>query len=199
MTELSGVGLLCHRLYTNYGSIGWPCRSTEVKIVSLDDPSNRGLDANLSGELMIRSPSIMAGYLGNHTETANVLSEDGWLRTGDLALYDNNGEFFITDRCKDLIKVKGYQVAPAELEEVLLSHPLVLDAAVIGVKHDKLGEAPKAFVVRKDDRLNEIELQEFIARSCINYKWLVGGVEFIKEIPKNKTGKILRRELRDRQ
>lgn len=188
---------LSHRLYINHASIGWPAASTEAKIVGVDDPVGRGLDANARGELMVRCPSVMLGYLNNPDETAKVLSADGWLRTGDIGYYDTNGDFYITDRCKELIKVQAHQVAPAELEEILLSHPLVLDAAVMGVDHERYGEVPKAFVVRKDAKLTSAEVQEFIAQRCVKYKWLVGGVQFIDSVPKNNTGKILRRKLKE--
>lgn len=197
MTETSPITFLSHRLYTNYASIGWPSASTEAKIVNLDDPLNQGLDANVQGELMVRSPAVMRGYLNNPEETAKVVGADGWLRTGDVGYYDNNGDFYITDRCKELIKVQAFQVAPAELEEILLSHPQVLDAAVIGVKHDKYGEVPKAFVVRRDDEVTPTEIQDFVGKRCVKYKWLVGGVQFIDEVPKSNTGKILRRKLKE--
>lgn len=198
MTEAAGVLFMTHRLYTNYSSIGWPVASTEAKIVALDDPLNLGLDANMSGEILVRSPSMLLGYLDNPVETAKAISKEGWFRTGDIGTYDNNGDFYITDRAKDLIKVQAFQVAPAELENVLLSHPHILDAAVIGVEHDKFGEVPKAFVVmRKDFSITKSEVQEYIAQRCAKYKWLVGGVQFITEVPKSKTGKILRRDLRD--
>lgn len=197
MTESAGVIFMNPSLYHNYASIGWVAASTEAKVVSLDDPLNRGLDANIQGELLVRGPSILLGYLNNPKETAKVLSKDGWLRTGDIGMYDNNGDFYITDRAKDIIKVQAFQVAPAELEDILLSHPDVLDVAIIGIKHDKFGEVPKAFVVaRKDAKLTATEVQEYIEKRCVKYKWLLGGVEFITEVPKSKTGKILRRELK---
>lgn len=197
MTETSPMTFLKHRLYINHASIGWPCASTEAKIVNVDDPLKRGLDANISGELMVRSPSVMLGYLNSPTETAKVLDADGWLRTGDISYYDTNGDFYITDQIKELIKVQGHhQVAPAELEEILLSHPQVLDAAVIGVKHDKNGEVPKAFIVRRSGQLTSSEVQEYVAQRCVKHKWLVGGVQFIEKVPKSNTGKILRKELK---
>lgn len=197
MTELSSLALQNHSLYKNYASIGWPAASTEVKIVSMDDPLERGLDINACGELMIRSPSVMLGYLNNPSETAKVKTEDGWLHTGDIGFYDHNGDFYITDRAKDMIKVQAFQVAPAELEDILLTHPNLLDAAVIGIKHDKFGEVPKAFVVaQKDVNIKSTDIQEFIAQRCARFKWLIGGVQFIDEVPKSKTGKILRNELR---
>lgn len=196
LTETSPAAFQSHRLHINHSSIGWPCASTKVKIVQLDDPLNRGLGANEPGELLIQGPTVMRGYLNNPEETKKVLTEDGWLRTGDIAVYDNNGDFYITDRAKELIKVQANQVAPAELEDILRSHPKVLDVAVIGVKHEKYGEAPKAFIVRRDDNISGTEIQEFIEKKCSKYKWLAGGVQFIEVIPKNPTGKILRRELK---
>lgn len=196
LTETSPSAFAAHRLYINHNSIGWPCASTRAKIVSVDDPLNRGLEANVSGELLLQGPTVMRGYLNNPTETQKVITEDGWFRTGDIGSYDNNGDFYITDRAKELIKVQGNQVAPAELEEMLRAHPKVLDVAVVGVKHDKLGEAPKAFIVRRDESVSGIEIQEFITARCSKYKRLVGGVQFIDAIPKNQTGKILRRELK---
>lgn len=197
MTETAPTTFFSHRLYINYPSIGWPTASTEAKIVKVDDSLNLGQDANVSGELLVRTPSSMIGYLNNPTETAKVLIENGWLRTGDVGYYDNNGDFYITDRCKELIKVQAHQVAPAELEDILLSHPQILDVAVIGVKHDKYGEVPKAYVVRKGDKLTSTEVQEHVAQRCVKYKWLVGGVKFIDAIPKNPTGKILRRKIKE--
>lgn len=197
MTETSPMLFLSHRLYINYASIGWPAASTEAKIVNVDDTLNRGQDANVHGEVMVRSPGVMLGYLNNPAETANVLSADGWLHTGDVGYYDTNGDFYITDRCKELIKVQANQVAPAELEELLLSHPQILDAAVTGIKHDKYGEVPKAFVVRKNAKLTSEEVQQFIAQRCVKFKWLAGGVQFIDVVPKTNTGKILRRKLNE--
>lgn len=197
MTEAAGLVFAIHRLYPNYSSIGWPAAMTEAKVVNYNDPLFLGQEAYVSGEILVRSPSIELEYLNNPEETAKSLA-NGWLRTGDIGYYDNNGDFYITDRSKDMIKVKGNQVAPAELEEILLAHPKVLDAAVIGVTHERFGEAPKAFVVvRQGSVLTELEIQEYIKGRCAKYKWLVGGVKFIADVPKSKTGKIMRRELRD--
>lgn len=193
MTE-SGLNFVNHSLYDNATSIGWPCASTEAKIVSVDDFQNIGLDVNVCGEVLIRGPSIMKGYLNNPKATALAMSEE-WLHTGDIGMYDKNGDFYITGRLKELIKVQANQVAPAELEDILLAHPQILDAAVIGVKHEKFGEVPKAFVVRKDAKLMAKDVEECIAKRCSKFKWLVGGVEFIDTIPKSNTGKILKRVL----
>lgn len=194
MTE-SGLSILSHSLYLNYASVGWPTASMEVKIVNVDDTSDTGLDANCKGEILLRGPSIMKGYLKNEKATQASIT-NGWFRTGDIGKYDENGDFYIVDRTKDLIKVQANQVSPAELEDILLSHPLVFDAAVIGVKHEKFGEAPKAIIVRKDSKLNAQDIQTFIKERCAKYKWLSGGVQFTDVIPRNSAGKILKRDLK---
>ena len=181
----------------NYGSIGWPLPSTEVKIVEIDDKYFRGVDVNVEGELLARSASIMKGYLNNSEATKETILANGWLRTGDIASYDENGDFYIKDRLKELIKVKGFPVAPAELESLLRTHTKVSDAGVIGVRHERFGEVPKAFVVRKENYdVSEGELQQFVADKLSEFKQLRGGVEFVEEIPKNPSGKILRRLLK---
>lgn len=140
----------------------------------------------------------MKGYHENDKATAETITSDGWLRTGDIGHYDENNEFYITDRLKELIKVKGFQVPPAELEEILRDHPGILDAAVIGVSSLESGEVPRAYVVSKDSSLTEDEVKRFVAKKVAKYKRLEGGVEFIEAVPKNATGKILRRELKAR-
>jgi len=135
----------------------------------------------------------MAGYLNNPEATAETIT-DGWLHTGDLVRVDSDGIFWIVDRLKELIKYKGYQVAPAELESVLLTHPDVLDAAVIGVPHPEGGEAPKAFVVTSRP-VDAEALMSFVASNVAPYK-KIRFVEFVDAIPKSPTGKILRRLLK---
>jgi acyl-CoA synthetase (AMP-forming)/AMP-acid ligase II len=137
----------------------------------------------------------MRGYLNNPEATAETLVEDGWLRTGDIARIDSEGFTFIVDRLKELIKYKGYQVPPAELEAVLVSHPKVKDAGVIGVPMEDGGEAPKAFVVT-DDGVDAGELMAYVAKHVAPYK-KIREVEFVDEIPKSASGKILRRLLRE--
>lgn len=140
----------------------------------------------------------MKGYYKNEKATSDVLIENGWLRTGDIAHYDEDEHFFVTDRLKELIKVKGFQVAPAELEEILRDHPCVADAAVVGVPHPSFGEAPKGFVVLKSGTSARAEqLQEYVASKVASYKKLTGGVAIIDKIPKNASGKLLRRELKN--
>ena len=141
----------------------------------------------------------MKGYLNNEEATKEMMIENGWVRTGDIAYYDDSCQFFITERMKELIKVKGFQVPPAELEEVLREHPMVLDAAVVGIPHRVNGEVPRAFVVvKKKDGVTEEQLKDFVASKVAEYKRLDGGVQFLEAIPKNASGKILRREIREK-
>jgi len=143
----------------------------------------------------------MKGYWGNPKATAETLTPDGWLKTGDIAYVDDAGKFFIVDRKKELIKVKGNQVAPAELEALLLEHPAVADVAVIGMPTEDGDEAPRAFVVRQPDQKSQSvtkdEIAKFVESKVTRFKRLAGGVEWIEVIPKNPSGKILRRQLRD--
>lgn len=177
------------------GSVGPLVANTEGRIV---DPET-GLDVAIGepGELWARGPQVMPGYLGNDEATAATIVEDGWLRTGDIAIADADGWITITDRVKELIKVKGYQVAPAELEALLLTHPSITDACVIPVPDDEAGERPKAFVVLGEP----VEPDAIIAwmrERTAPHKRLV-AVEIVNEIPKSASGKILRRLLVDRE
>lgn len=177
-------------------SIGFPPSLTQVKIVDVNDPQHKGLPPNEQGEIFVRGPQNMLGYLNNKDATEDTII-DGWIRTGDYGYYDEEGYFYITDRLKELIKVKGFQVAPAELEEILRSHPSVADAAVVGLKHATQGEVPRAFIVVKDgSEVTADELLIFVADKVAPYKELQGGVQFLKSIPKNATGKILRGALK---
>lgn len=197
LTESAPVVLLNYIGNKNYASVGRPGANTEAKIVLLDDPNMYGVGPNVTGELWVRGPQIMKGYHNNDKATKETVTPDGWLRTGDIGYYDENHEFYITDRLKELIKVKGFQVAPAELEEILRDHPKIADAAVIGIPDERSGELPRAFVVAKvTDEITEKEIQDYVAKKVAVYKKLDGGVEFVTSIPKNATGKILRRELK---
>ncbi|RKP25521.1 hypothetical protein SYNPS1DRAFT_32953 [Syncephalis pseudoplumigaleata] len=155
------------------------------------------------GELCIRSPGMMKGYINNPEATAACIDEDGFLHTGDVAYVDEQGRFYIVDRIKELIKYKGFQVAPAELEEILLAHPDVADVAVIPVDcPEQATELPRAMVVLKPDHApttTEASLVGYVAERVVNYKQLRGGVVFIKEIPYSPAGKRLRRVLRDQE
>lgn len=155
-----------------------------------------------TGELWCRGPNIMKGYWRNEKATRETFSSDGerWLRTGDVAYVDEEGIFFIVDRIKELIKVKGNQVAPAELEALILDHKYVADVAVIGMPTPDGDERPRAFCVRQpgsEGKVSEQDIINFVKDKVVGYKRLNGGCEFVDVIPKNPSGKILRRQLRD--
>lgn len=183
-------------------AVGEPIANCEAKIMSEDGTSEiTGRGPSAVGELWCRGPNVMKGYWRNPKATAETLTSDGWLKTGDIAYVDENDKFFIVDRKKELIKVKGNQVAPAELEALLLEHPGIADAAVIGMPTEDGDEKPRAFIVRQagaaGQKLTEDEVKRFVEGKVTRYKRLAGGVEFVDAIPKNPSGKILRRQLRD--
>ena len=163
--------------------------STETRIVV--DGRDAGLDE--PGELWVRGPQVMAGYHNRPEATAATLTEDGWLKTGDQAEVDADGYVFIRDRLKELIKVKGFQVAPAEVEAALLTSPMVRDAAVRGVPDDEAGEVPVAFVVPVEGA-DEAAIRAHLAGQLAHYK-LPRRITFLEAIPKSASGKILRRML----
>jgi acyl-CoA synthetase (AMP-forming)/AMP-acid ligase II len=177
------------------GSVGLAAPNTECKIV--DAASGKELGRNADGEIWIRGPQVMKGYLNNDEATRNSIDADGFFHTGDIGHLDDHDQYFIVDRLKELIKYKGFQVAPAELEALLLTNPHVADVAVIGVLDEEGEEIPKAFVVLKDPQTPE-ELMEFVAARVAPHK-RVRRVEVVDQIPKSPTGKILRRVLRDRE
>jgi acyl-CoA synthetase (AMP-forming)/AMP-acid ligase II len=148
---------------------------------------------NQQGEILIRGPQVMKGYLNNPEATAEALERDGWLHTCDIGYVDESGYLYIVDRVKELIKYKGFQVAPAELEGLLLSHPAIADAAVIPSSDEEAGEVPKAFVVRKGE-VTADEVMGFVAEQVAPHK-KIRRLEFVDQIPKAMTGKILRRVL----
>nr|CAD7202839.1 unnamed protein product [Timema douglasi] len=190
LTETSPCVILMPKELNNNSSIGHLIPNTEAKVVDL--VTDLTLPVGGVGELWIRGPQVMKGYLDNIEATNDVIDKDNWLRTGDLACYDENNLFYIKDRLKELIKVKGYQVAPAELEEILRSHPSVAEAAVIGVPDKRAGEVPRAFVVCTSE-VSEDELKNYVAGKVSDFKQLAGGVTFLESIPKNPSGKILRK------
>ena len=177
------------------GSIGLPAPNTECRLV--DVATGEDVPAGEPGELWIRGPQVMKGYLGNPDATARTIDADGWLRTGDVARVDEDGVFVIVDRVKELIKYKGYQIAPAELEALLVTHPAIADAAVIPLPDEAAGEVPKAFIVASGSITPE-EVTAFVAERVAPYK-KVRAVELVDEIPKSPSGKILRRLLIDRE
>jgi acyl-CoA synthetase (AMP-forming)/AMP-acid ligase II len=176
-----------------HSSVGVLVPNTEAMIC--DTENGDPLAANEAGELLIRGPQVMLGYLDNPEATANAIDAEGWLHTGDIAYADEEGHFYIVDRLKELIKYKGYQVAPAELEALLLTHPAVTDAAVVPKADEEAGEIPKAFIVRKEDIAADT-LIEWVANQVAPYK-KIREVAFVDQIPKSPAGKILRRVLRD--
>jgi acyl-CoA synthetase (AMP-forming)/AMP-acid ligase II len=173
------------------GSVGRLIPNTLCRVV--DPASGADLGVGETGELVLAGPQIMKGYLGRPEETAGMLDEDGWLYTGDLGYIDGDGYLYVVDRVKELIKYKGLQVAPAELEAVLLTHPAIADAAVVRVADEEAGEVPKAFVVARSP-LTEAEVMAYVAERVAPFK-KVRKVEFVDEIPKAPSGKILRRIL----
>ncbi|MFE8947536.1 4-coumarate--CoA ligase family protein [Streptomyces sp. NPDC007856] len=180
------------------GTVGRLIAGTEMRIVSLDDP-DKDLGTGERGEILIRGPQVMKGYLGRPDATAALIDVDGWLHTGDVGHVDEDGWLFVVDRVKELIKYKGFQVAPAELEALLLTHPGIADAAVIGSYNDDGNEVPHAFVVRRADdaeELTESEIMLYVAERVAPYK-RVRQVTFIDTVPRAASGKILRRELRE--
>ncbi|NHI08974.1 4-coumarate--CoA ligase 1 [Streptomyces sp. KO7888] len=181
------------------GTVGRLIAGTEMRVVSLTDPG-KDLPADESGEILIRGPQIMKGYLGRPDATAAMIDEDGWLHTGDVGHVDTDGWLFVVDRVKELIKYKGFQVAPAELEALLLTHPGIADAAVIGEYNDDGNEVPHAFVVRQPAApgLAEGEIMMYVAERVAPYK-RVRKVTLVDAVPRAASGKILRRQLREQQ
>jgi 4-coumarate--CoA ligase len=194
MTELSPVSHCTVEGDFRPGTSGITVGSTEIRLVDPETGEDR--DVGEKGELWVRGPQVMTGYLNNEEATRNTIDADGWLHTGDIAVLDEHDHVSIVDRVKELIKYKGFQVPPAELEALLVAHPKVADVAVIGVPDDEAGELPKAFVVAQPGvELTAEELQEYVAGHVAGYK-KIRIVEFVDEIPKSPSGKILRRLLR---
>lgn len=201
MTELSVVSNLSARgddddweKYEN-PTTGRPLPGYLSKIVDIE--TQETLDAGQTGEICFLGEQVMLGYWNNPEATRQTIDQDGWLHTGDVGYYDEKGRLHVVDRLKELIKYKGYQISPSEIETVLLSHPAVKDAAVAGRPDERGGEVPVAFVVRQPGaNVTAQELQELVKQKLSPQKWLRGGVQFVDAVPKNPTGKILRRELR---
>ncbi len=197
MTEVSPLShaSLANSARHTSGSVGFCLPNTECKIV--DYTTNDELAAGQKGEIWLRGPQVMKGYLGNAAATAEMIDSEGWLRTGDIGYCDAEGRLFVVDRLKELIKCNGRQVAPAELESMLLTHPAVADAAVVGVADEAAGEVPKAFVVSRGEA-NAQSIMDFVAARVAPYK-RIRSLEFVAEIPKTPAGKILRRVLKERE
>ncbi|KAF8376377.1 hypothetical protein PRIPAC_82806 [Pristionchus pacificus] len=170
---------------------------TKHAIQKIIDSEEKEVPSGERGEVCVRSSTVMMGYFNRPEATAETIDKEGWLHTGDIGYIDDNGRTYIVDRLKELIKVKGLQVAPAELEDVLLSHHQIRDAAVIGIPDTRMGELVRAYVVRGDDTLTENDVSDFVNKKVSSYKHITGEVKFVTEIPKSPSGKILRRFLRD--
>lgn len=196
LTETSPAAT-CNRLdMSDYnGSIGMPMPSTEIKII---DDKGHTLPLGAVGELCIRGPQVMRGYWNMPEETKQVIMEDGWLRTGDIAKMDQSGHVYIVDRKKDMIVVSGYNVYPTEVEAVIAQHPDVAEVAVIGVPSEKTGEYIKAFIVSKNETLDRDAIITFCRDRLTVYK-IPRHIEFREELPKSNVGKILRKELREEE
>lgn len=196
LTETTLAVTMIHLNDLKPGSCGKIVPYTSCKV--RDPESGRSLGPNQVGELCWKGPLVMLGYYRNEQANRETFTSDGWLKSGDLGYYDEQGYFYIIDRLKELIKYKGYQVAPAELEAILINHPKIADVGVVGLPDELVGERPLAFVVKKSDvNITEKEVQKYVADIVSPQKRLTGGVIFVDSIPKNQTGKILRRELRE--
>ncbi|XP_008557378.1 uncharacterized protein LOC103578173 [Microplitis demolitor] len=193
LTETSPA--ICKSKRAPIESSGFLVPNTQVRIVGHEE-NNKGknLGVNETGEIFVRGPQVMKGYFKNPKATADCMEGD-WFKTGDLGSVDDEGHLYIRGRLKELIKVQGYQVAPAELEDIIQGHEKIADAAVIGVPHERYGEIPKAFIVPKTNMIiDEQEVKDYVAKRVSKYKQL-GHVVVIDKIPKSAAGKILRREL----
>lgn len=202
MTELSPVSHCTPGDDAKPGSSGVTVPNTQSRIIDTD---GNDLPHGKEGELLVKGPQVMVAYLNNSRATAETLDSDGWLHTGDVGVIDEDGYLTIVDRVKELIKYKGFQVAPAELEALLITHRAVADVAVVGIADEEAGEVPKAFIVLSGESqsLDEqglaklaAELKEFVASKVATYK-AIDRVQWVDKIPKSPSGKILRRMLRD--
>ena len=177
-------------------SVGQPMSNVELRF--MNDEGTAEVPPGERGEVWIKAPNVMKGYWRNEKATRETLTPDRWLKSGDIGYYDENGLVYIVDRKKELIKSHGHQVAPAELEALLLDHPAVADAAVIGVPYRE-DEAPRAYVVlNANAKATEKEIVLFVEKRVARHKRLFGGVRFVDQIPKNPSGKILRKMLREK-
>jgi long-chain acyl-CoA synthetase len=195
LTETSPAAIVCRIDSEFTGTIGLPLPSTEV-IIAGDD--GNALAIGEVGEICIKGPQVMEGYWQRPAETADVMLPGGWLRSGDVGRMDEDGYIYIEDRKKDMILVSGFNVYPNEIENVVVELDGVLEAAAIGLPHERSGEIVKIFVVRKDDSLTEQDILDHCRANLTNYK-RPRIVEFREDLPKTNVGKILRRALRDKE
>ncbi|MDX1320555.1 MAG: AMP-binding protein, partial [Oceanospirillum sp.] len=195
MTETSPIVTFNIPCKSQLGSIGLPVPSTDLKTV--DDEGN-DLPHGEVGELCVKGPQVMMGYWKNQAATDEMIDADQWLHTGDMAVIQDDGFTRIVDRKKDMINVSGFNVYPNEVEDVIVSHKGIIEAAAVGVPDDKTGEAIKVFLVRRDNNLTVKEVQEYCRSHLTGYK-VPKQVEFRDELPKTNVGKVLRRTLRDEE
>jgi long-chain acyl-CoA synthetase len=196
LSETSPV-LTCNRgdITAWTGTIGLPMPSTDI---SIRDEEHREVPLGEAGEICARGPQVMPGYWKRPDETAKVMTADGFFRTGDIGIMDEDGRIRIVDRKKDMISVSGFKVFPNEVEDVAMSHGGLLECAVVGVPDQHSGEIPKLFAVKKRPDVTEEQLRQFIAERLVSYK-VPRKIEFRSELPKTNVGKILRRALRDEE
>ncbi|CAH0727178.1 unnamed protein product, partial [Brenthis ino] len=194
LTETNGGVSVGNNIDTNHSAVGHVFASGEVKIADLN--TLEALGPGQEGEIWYRGPNLMVGYYKNDKATKEVITDDGWYRTGDIGKYDENKYLYVTDRLKELIKVKGFQVPPAELEMIIRNHPKVQDCAILGIPDPITGEVPKAFVVLQPGQdLKGKEILDFVNSQVASFK-RIKEVQFVDTIPKNPSGKILRKDLR---
>lgn len=197
MTESTAIGTRGYNTknFLKYSSVGLLAPNIEAKVVDWNNGSF--LPPGSTGELLLRSPGNMKGYLNNDEATKLKIDKEGWLHTGDVVYFDEDGYLYVVDRLKEIIKYKGFQIAPADLESVLMSHPQILDAGVTAARDKEAGEVPVAYVARKQgSELCEADVMDFVAKQVAPYK-KVRKVYFVSSIPRNPGGKILRRKLRN--
>ncbi|MBA2655104.1 MAG: AMP-binding protein [Gammaproteobacteria bacterium] len=196
LTEASPVVSINPLSLTKFNaSIGLPITATNVEI---RDDANKSVSLGSAGELCVQGPQVMKGYWNNEKETKETLSDDGWLKTGDIALMDDQGYIYLIDRKKDMILISGFNVYPIEVEEIIASHPGVEEVAVIGVPDTQSGESVKAFIVKKDPELTEEDIRALCKEKLTGYK-RPSLIEFCSDLPKSNVGKILKQKLRAKQ
>ncbi len=188
LTETSPFATSNDSINYKLGSVGKSIPGVDLRIESEEG----------CGEVFVRGHNVMKGYLNKPEETAKAIDTDGWFRTGDIGYMDDDGYLFIVDRAKDMINVGGEKVWPAEVEKKILEHPAVLEAAVIGIQHDIMGEVPKAFIALKDKRATKKDMQEFL-EPLLTKNQFPRQIEFIDKLPRNPSGKILKKELRSQK
>uniref|UniRef100_A0A5S6Q760 AMP-binding enzyme C-terminal domain-containing protein n=1 Tax=Trichuris muris TaxID=70415 RepID=A0A5S6Q760_TRIMR len=195
MTECAPATITKRGQY-KVGSVGQPAPSMEVKVVN--SQSDRPCRRSEVGEIWIRGPTRMIAYLHNPEATKATVTADGWVKTGDMGYLDSDDHLYVVDRIKELIKYKSKQVAPTELENVLLQHPAIKDAAVIGIPKAEVGEIPRAYICLKPGcSLSEEDVHTFIEGKLAPHKWLRGGVRFVENIPHSCNGKVQRKALKE--